>query len=252
MGLFRDSVKWQGSVDQVIVKLGHDVLTDDPGKPLDRPLKAPANFDWQSESGLLLRGSDLSKQKNYSEAEVYLMQALGKNPNLVPALTQMSQIRYRQGLYEKAREFAGQALAVNTYDPEANYFWGLSSEQTGHEADALDGYSVATLSPAFRQAAWLRIAYLAIKRKDWREAENVIGKCLDTYPPNENAWNVKAMIDRKRGNTASAITILNEQLTLDPLNHFARFEKYLNTRKEADRNEFVSMIRQELPLRNIH
>jgi len=236
MRLFRDSIKWQGNIDQVVVKLGQDVLTDDPGKPLDRPLKAPANFDWQSESGLLLRGSDLSKQKNYSEAEVYLMQALGKNPNLVPALTQMSQIRYRQGLYEKAREFAGQALAVNTYYPEANYFWGLSSEQTGHEADALDGYSVATLSPAFRQAAWLRIAYLAIKRKDWREAENVIGKCLDSYPPNENAWNVKAMIDRKRGNTASAITILNEQLTLDPLNHFARFEKYLNTVNESDRN----------------
>jgi tetratricopeptide (TPR) repeat protein len=247
MGLFRDSIKWQGNIDQVVVKLGQDILTDDPGKPLDRPLKAPANFDWQSESGLLLRGSDLSKQKNYSEAEVYLMQALGKNPNLVPALTQMSQICYRQGLYEKAHEFAGQALAVNTYDPEANYFWGLSSEQTGHDADALDGFSVATLSPDFRQAAWLRIAYLAIKRKDWREAESVIGKCLDSYPPNENAWIVKAMIDRKRGNTTSAITILNEQLTLDPLNHFARFEKYLNTGKEADRNEFVSMIRQELP-----
>jgi tetratricopeptide (TPR) repeat protein len=247
MQLFRDSVLWNGNADQLVVKLGRDVLTDDPGKPVNRPLKAPAGFDWQSESGLLLRGSDLSKQKNYSEAEVYLMQALGKNPNLVPALTQMSQIRYRQGLYEKAREFAGLALAVNTYDPEANYFWGLSSEKTGYDSDALDGYSVATLSTAFRQAAWLRIAYLAIKKKDWKEAENVIGKCLESYPPNENAWNVKAMIDRKRGYTASAITILNEQIAHDPLNHFARFEKYLNTGREADKNEFVGMIRQELP-----
>ncbi len=247
MEIFRDSIHWQGSVDQLVVKLGQDVLTDDPGQPVNRPLKAPANFDWQSESGLLLRGSDLSKQKNYSEAEVYLMQALGKNPNLVPALTQMAQIRYRQGLYDKAREFAGQALAINTYDPEANYFWGLSNEQTGHDSDALDGFSVATLSPAFRQAAYLRIAYLAIKRKDWKEAESVISKCLETYPPNENAWNVKAMIDRKRGNSVSALTCLNEQLSLDPLNHFARFEKYLNTGTEADKNEFVSMIRQELP-----
>ena len=127
------------------------------------------------------------------------MKALEKNPNLVPALTQMSQIRYRQGLYESARQFAGKALAVNTYDPEANYFWGMSSGKIGYDADALDGFSVATLISIFRQAAWLRIAYLAMKRKDWKEAENLINKCVDNYPPDEHCWNVKAVIERKLG-----------------------------------------------------
>jgi len=247
MELFRDSIKWNGDKDQLVAKLGQDVLTNDPGQPVSRPIKTPDNFDWQSEYGLLTRGGDLSKQKNYSEAEIYLMKALEKNLNLIPAITQMAQLRYRQGLYEKAREFAGRALAVNTYDAEANYFWGLSNEQTGHDADALDGFSVAALTTAFRQAAYLRIAYLAVKRKDWKEAESIIGKCLETYPPNENAWNIKAMIDRKEGKPNFALTILNEQLLLDPLNHFARFEKYLNTGTEADKNEFVHFIRQELP-----
>lgn len=245
MELFRDSIPWQGTLDQVAVKLGPDVLTDDPGKPVSRPLKSPDNFDWQSEYGLLLRGTDLSRQKNYSEAEEYLMKALEKNPNLVPALVQMAQIRYRQGLYDKAREFAGHALSVDTYDPQANYFWGLSNERTGSDADALDGYSVAALSPVTRQAAYLRLAYLAIKRKDWKKAESVISKCLDAYPRNENAWNVNAMIARKQGNTSVAIKYLEEQLSIDPLNHLARFEKYLNTRTEADRNEFIHFIRQE-------
>ena len=36
-------------------------------------------------------------------------------------------------------------------------------------------------------------------------------------------------------------------LTIDPLNHFARFEKYLNTGLESDKNDFVHFIRQELP-----
>jgi tetratricopeptide (TPR) repeat protein len=247
MELFRDSVQWQGNVGQLVVKLGQDILTDDPGKPLNRPIEAPDNFDWTSEYGLLVRGADLSKQKDYSEAEVYLMQALGSNPNMVPALTQMSQIRYRQGLYEKAREFAGKALAINTYDPEANYFWGLSCEKTGHDADAMDGFSVAVLSPAFRNASWLRIAYLAIKREDWNEAGRVISKCLNTYPYNGNGWNVKALIDRKQGNRISALAILDEQISLDPLSHMARFEKYLNTGSESDRKEFVQYIRQELP-----
>ena len=55
-------------------------LPDDPGKSLNRPLKAPENFDWQSEYGLLVQGTDLGRQKNYAEAEGYLRKASGKEP----------------------------------------------------------------------------------------------------------------------------------------------------------------------------
>lgn len=247
MELFRDSVKWNGSIDQLVVKLGQDILTNDPGKALNRPLDTPKDFDWQSEYGLLLRGTDLSRQKNYVEAEEYLMKALGKNPNMVPALTQMAQIMYRRGLYGNARDYAGKALAVNTYDPEANYFWGLSSDQTGYSADAFDGFSVATLSPELREAAWLRLAGLALKRKDWKEAGSLICKVNDFYPTDENGWIVKAISERKLGHQKSALKILSERLLIDPLNHVARFEKYLNTGDAADKNEFVHFIRQEMP-----
>ncbi len=247
MQLFRDSLRWNGNIKQVAVQLGHELLTDDPGDSLNRPLRAPENFDWQSEYGLLEKGTDLSRQKDYKEAEEYLMKALAKNPNLVPALSLMAQIKYREGLYEMARAFAGKALAVDTYDPAANYFWGLSNEKTGSDADAIDGFSVATLSPEYRQASWLRIAYLNIRKKNWKEAENLINKCVAGYPLNENAIVVKAMIDRKRGNSASAINSLNELLAVDPLNHFARFEKYMNTGTEPDKNDFVHNIRQEMP-----
>jgi tetratricopeptide (TPR) repeat protein len=247
MELFRDSVRWNGTIEKVVVRLGEDILTDDPAGPVNRPLKSPDNFDWNSEYGLMVRGTDLGRQKNYSEAELYLMKALEKNSGLVPALTQMAQIRYRQGLYESSRQFAGNALAVNTYDPEANYFWGLSSEKIGNDADALDGFSVATLSPSFRRAAWLRIAFLDMKRKDWKEAESVINKCTDNYPPDENSWNVKAVIERKMGNSKGALKIINEQIELDPLDHLARFEKYLITSEEADKQKFEDLIRQELP-----
>jgi tetratricopeptide (TPR) repeat protein len=247
MELFRDSVRWSGTTDKIVVKLGSDVLTDDPGKPLNRPLKAPSGFDWQSEYGLMLHGADLSRQKNYAEAEKYLQLALEKNPDLVPALTGMAQLMYRHGMYDKSLEYARRALAVDTYDPGANWFWALSSEQAGNTADALDGFSVATLSPEFRHAAWLRIAHLAIKRKDWKGAGIVIDKCLASYPPDENARVVKAMTERRRGDSDAALKCLDEQLNLDPLNHFARFEKYLNTGTEADKSDFVHYIRQEMP-----
>jgi tetratricopeptide (TPR) repeat protein len=246
MELFRDSVKWSGNIDQIMVKLGVDVLTNDPDSDLNRPLRSPDNFHWNSAYGLLVMGTDLARQKNYPEAEVYLMKALEKDPNLVPALTGMAQIRYRQGLYRGARDFAGRALAVNTYDQQANYFWGLASERLGNDSDALDGFSVATLSPEFRHAAWLRMAFLALKRKDWKEAGNLIDRCVNSYPPDEISWNVKAITERKLLNRKGALDILNEQLNNDPLNHLARFEKYLNTKDLADQNEFVRLIRQEM------
>jgi tetratricopeptide (TPR) repeat protein len=247
MQLFRDSLRWNGNIKQVTVQLGHDILTDDPGDSLNRPLRAPENFDWQSEYGLLVKGTDLGRQKDYKEAEEYLMKALAKNPNLVPALSQMAQIRFREGLYEMSRAFAAKALAVDTYDPAANYFWSLSNEKTGSDADALDGFSVATLSPEFRKAAWLRIAYLNIRKKNWKEAENLINKCVAGYPPDENALAVKALIARKLGHSTTAINALNELLAVDPLNHFARFEKYMTTGADPDKNDFVRYIRQEMP-----
>jgi tetratricopeptide (TPR) repeat protein len=165
----------------------------------------------------------------------------------MPALTGMAQIRYRQGLYVAAREFAGRALAVNAYDPDANYFWGLASEKAGSMADALDGYSVAALSPSVRRAAHIRLAWLSIGRKDWSEAERVADKCLESFPPDEFGWNLKALIKRKAGDSSSALSIINEQLKRDPLNHISRFEKYMNTGSESDKEEFVNLIRQELP-----
>ena len=63
----------------------------------------------------------------------------------------------------------------------------------------------------------------------------------------ENAIVVKALIDRKHGKSASAINSLNELLAVDPLNHFARFEKYMITGAGADKDDFVKYIRQEMP-----
>ena len=89
---------------------------------------------------------------------------------------------------------------------------------------------------------------LPLKRKDWKEAEYVIDKCIESYPPNENASVVKAMIERKRGQSRILpLAYSMNSWILDPLNHFARFEKYLNTGSETDKNDFVHFIRQELP-----
>jgi hypothetical protein len=117
-GAFRDSVNGtEASSDSI--KLGENKLTNSSGRDLNRPLQSPADFDWDSEYGLLVMGTDLARQKNYPEAEVFLMKALQVNPNLVPALAGMAQIRYRQGLYQRPDFAEGTGCQ---YLRSANYF----------------------------------------------------------------------------------------------------------------------------------
>ena len=72
-------------------------------------MKSPGSFNWKSEYGLFVHGTDLSRQKNYAEAEEYLRKPL-KRIRSRTCPDQMAQTMYREGMYEKAREFAGQAL----------------------------------------------------------------------------------------------------------------------------------------------
>lgn len=247
MELFRDSVKWNGNTGSVTARLGHSILTEESGSELNRPVESPKDFNWDSDYGLLVKGTDLSRQKNYRDAESYLLKALAKNPGLTPALAKMAEIRYRQGLYEESRQYAGKALAINAYDPDANYFWGLSSEQTGFLQDAFDGYSVAAISPATRRIANIKLAWLEIGRKDWALAEKLVMKCLENYPPDELGYNMQSLIKRRQGKTDEAHGIITQQLERDPLNHISRFERFMCTQSETDKKEFISNIRQELP-----
>jgi len=247
MQVLRDSVKWKGDVEKLVVTIGDEFVTNDSDGPLNRPLEAPQDFDWTSEYGLFFRGRDLSNQRNYTEAEIYLSEALKVNPNLLPALTQMAQIRYRQGLYDQAREFARRALSINTYDADANYMWGLSSVSLNNMADALDGFSVAALNSAYRSAAMLRIGYLSMTKNNWKKSETIIRECLMINPESSDAQNALAIILRKQGQSNAAQDYIQQLLYDNPLNHFARFEIYLLDRNEKTRREFVEMIRQELP-----
>ena len=46
---------------------------------------------------------------------------------------------------------------------------------------------------------------------------------------------------------AKETDVLKTILSFDPLNHFSRFEKYLLKSDDDSRNQFVSLIRNELP-----
>ncbi|HET7119202.1 MAG TPA: DUF5107 domain-containing protein, partial [Hanamia sp.] len=116
--------------DEVIIKItiaGTEVkLNDSAAKILDRPLEPYKNFDWNTAYGFYLKGKYESDTRHYALAENNIRESLAKEPGFIPALDEMAFLQYRKMNYDSAYYFARTALSVNTYDPAANYYYGLA------------------------------------------------------------------------------------------------------------------------------
>lgn len=225
LGVFSDSVKIAEG-QKVSIWVGKDKIVYDEGMDvtLSRPLDPPADFSWQTEYGMFLRAKEQANQRNYQEAAVLFDSLLLKNPYNVPVLGEVAQLSYRKGLYDKARATSLRSLAVNTYDPMANYIYGLANEKLNKVQDAKDGYAVAALQPQFRAPALYRLATIACREKRFDEAERIIGQCIQENPLHLDAQLLNIAIKRKKNDMLTAYNKANELLANDPLFHGASAE----------------------------
>ena len=231
---------------------------------LARPVDAPADFDWTSAYGNYIKGAEAMDQKNYPEAEAALRQALTKDHNYGPALTKMAEIYYRNMRYFEALLDAKKALSINTEDGAANFIYGLSSQQLGHITDAKDGFDIASLDPAYRSASYTCLAKIYLREKNFQRARSYAEKAMDNNRFNIEALQLQAVCARYINRSASGptATSTNSATTangiatasplslidqLDPLNHFACFEKFLADPSPENKSYFLSLIRNELP-----
>jgi tetratricopeptide (TPR) repeat protein len=250
MKTFGDSVIFSGNSQNLTVTLGGNKLiyhTDPMADVLSRPVDAQKDFDWNSAYGLYILGKEAMDQKMYPEAEIKLKAALQKDHNYLPAIIKMTELNYRNMLYPRALEMATKALSIDTHDGAANYYYGLVNARTGNITDAKDGFSLATLSVEYRSAAYTELSRLYLKEKNFEKALGFAERAVDYNRYNIEALQLQAVIYRYMNNPATGAEVLSTILSFDPLNHFARFEKYLLKPDDAGKNQFVSLIRNELP-----
>ena len=251
MVLFKDSIKIVDKTE-VNIAFGNKVLftTKPDDKDIERPFETPKDFDWESEYGQFLKAKGLANQRKYVEAEEKFEKLLSKNKHHVPALGEMAQLNYRKGLYNETINFAKRALAINTYDPLANYLLGLATYRTDNLTAAKDAFSVAVLTQQYRAASLTELAKIAILEKDFSKAEKVLEQALNTNTKNEHAKHLQLIVFRKTNRKNEALQMIDELLNDNPLDHLARAERYLLTKNEADKSTFVNTIRNELPHEN--
>jgi len=211
---------------------------------VDRPVEAAADFDWNSAYGLYTTALELQKQRRYPEALDTYLKSLEKEPGFLPSLARAALGYYRRMDYETSLRYVLKALSVDTYDPLANYLFGLVNEQAGKMAEAKSGFAIASQSPEYRTAAYTEMAILYLSGDDLSMAEQYARKALVFNAYNTTALEILAIKYRKENNREKAEEVLSELLSLDATNHFVSFEELQwNT---IDPGAFMQKISNEL------
>jgi len=236
---------------EIKVTLGEEKLRwtslDKEMNRLGRPVTSPPDFDWASAEGLYVAGEELSRQRSYNEALRKFQACLEKEPGHVRALTRAAEILYKRTQYLSALDYARNALSIDAYDPGANFIYGVINRSLGNLADAKDGFGWAARSLEFRSAAYEQLAEIGIAERRPERAAEYARRSLDYNAHNLNTRRLQAILRRLEKDAAAAAKELDEIAKVDPLSHFARFERYLLNPSEANREAFRSLVRGELP-----
>jgi tetratricopeptide (TPR) repeat protein len=165
----------------------------------------------------------------------------------VPALVDRAQLALRAGEYERARQLTRTALSVDTYDPWANYYYGLANRRLGRLADAKDGFDVAASTPEMRGAAWTELARLALRDGQLSAANEYAQKALGAEPRSLDALGVAIVVARRRGDRDAHAQLVERLETINPLSHQARLERLVAAGDPALGTALRRGIRAELP-----
>lgn len=225
-------------------KLVHE--TGPEARDLERPLDFRSTRETTAE-GLFLQARTLERERRLAEAHEKYLACVALEPLHVRALCRVAELHTRRGEPSRALDFAGRALSVSMYDPEANYVYAVAARRLGRPVDAKETLGWAARSPQFRAAALIQSAEIALVEREFHRAGEYALKALEADARNVTALEVLAVAHRLAGNRIEARRTVETIIELDALDHLARFERYLLTGSPRDLEDCRSHIRGELP-----
>ncbi len=235
------------------IELGDDLLFYSSKKEdviVDRPIAPNKDFDWESAIGLFTKGLEIEKQYSYGGGhstkvaqELYL-KSLALDPAYAPALNRVAFNHYRMMQYDKALVYAKKALSIDTYDPEANYLFGIVNAKLGKSANAKSGFSIASQSTSYRSAAFTELAKLYLNEDRYGKAVTTANNALGFNEKNVVALEIRALAFRAQNKPEAAKKTIAELYDLDNTSAFVANEKMISG--EGDSNSLSALITNEL------
>lgn len=185
--------------------------------------------------------------RDYPGAQAKYEDLLRQQPGHQLANIDYAELLFRFGRYEEALAQIAQPLATDFFDPQANFVAGSIYRAMDRPIDALEAYGWASRSMEFRSAAYTAMAEIHLAENNLENASDYARKALDYNVHNIMALQVLAVKHRLTEEKPQAAAVLEKLWDIDPLNHFIRFEQYLNNPEPAKRKAFHSLINNEFP-----
>jgi predicted Zn-dependent protease len=248
MDVYTKTIELTDNETYEVVVEGMDLKRFSENKNLiKRPFATLIAADSSSASQWFQKGIELKENRNYKPAKVVLKKCLLKDPLFIDAMAALTELYYRSNQLDSALYYANRALQLDAYHPAANYFAGITYRAQGDLINALETFGWAARSMEFRSAAWSQMAGIELQLNDLALAEHYANQALDFNRYNFMALKVLAVIYRLRGEVNLADQMIATLISIDPLNHFANFDRFLVHNSPDNLSLFKSGIRNEFP-----
>ncbi len=229
--------------DAIEVTLGIEILYSSEDQfMMERPYLAKG--DAMDETFIL--AGELEKRRSYQRAIETYLEVLDKEPFNLKALERVAELYARRGEFDKALQYTQKVLKADTYAPGANFIYGNLQMQKGNLTDAKDGFRWAMRSLKYHSASLQLLSEICLIEGRPDLAHNLAERSLTYNSLNLNSYKTQAIAQRKLNNHKYAEKILTEILEIDPLNHFAQFERYLLNPDDEGLSTFNNSFRNEM------
>jgi tetratricopeptide (TPR) repeat protein len=250
MKLYEKSILFPGlDLKDIRVSFGNDkLLFAEEENEINRPVVASATDTASHSAQRFFRmAEEQNSMRNFNAALNYYRNCLSIEPGHYAALSRIAEYYYRTGNYEEGLRYALKVLESDTYDGAANFIYGNLLLKQGKLNKAEEALSLAARTMEYRSGAYVNIAAIQIRKNDFEQAVSYAKRALNYNSNNLLAYQLLSTAYRKQKEVKQADSILALLLAVDPLNHYARFEKYLLQTSTASLEEFKSLIRNEFP-----
>jgi lipopolysaccharide biosynthesis regulator YciM len=174
-----------------------------------------------------LKAKDAQRYRNYPLAEALLKEVIEEDPLHLEARKEMSFLHYRNGDYDQALSIANIGLQIDAYHNGLNYTAGIAYMAQKDWINAKEHLGWAARTVAYRSAANTLLAQIHLIEKKYSDAQHYNDIALKFNAENINALSQKALLYRMMGDKENALQTISEIEEIDPINHFAVYEKYL-------------------------
>ena len=233
---------------------GKELVSYQPERPVGRALPEPATepkdpSEIASVEELFLTGLHLEQYRHATRSpEAYWREGLKRAPEDARLNNSMGLLHLRRGEFGDAENHFERAVRrltfrnPNPYDGEPFYNLGLVRLYLGKTASAYEAFYKSVWNYAWQSAGYFALASISAGRGNLANALDQVNQSLQTNAQNLKSRAMKAALLRKLGQTTEAQQVIDETMSMDPLDFRTMAEQFLLTGGKQQLRAFVSAL----------